>query len=86
MTHHLRAWLLCTGAAAAGLVLAAAPAGAQSTTPPDLSVCDGVGCDTVQDSVCSAAGFENARFGLDEIRKTGIARRACTYVNAGCTK
>ena len=58
MTHHLRAWLLCTGAAAAGLVLAAAPAGAQSTTPPDLSVCDGVGCDTVQDSVCSAAGFE----------------------------
>ena len=35
----------------------AAPAGAQ-VTPPDLSVCDGVDCDNLQESICSAAGFK----------------------------
>ena len=42
---------------AAVLALAAAAAGAQ-VQPPDLTVCDGVTCDTLQDSVCSSAGFK----------------------------
>jgi hypothetical protein len=41
----------------AGLVFATVPGNAQ-TTPPDLTVCDGVNCDSLQSSICSAAGFK----------------------------
>ena len=57
MTNQLRTWLLCTGLAVAGLLLATAPASAQPV-PPDLTVCDGVNCDNVQSSICSDGGFK----------------------------
>lgn len=57
MTQRAKTWRLCTGWALAGLVWAAAAVHGQ-TTPPDLTVCQDVDCDNVQNSVCSDAGFQ----------------------------
>ena len=58
MMNRPKVSLLCIGLAATGLLLATVLAHAQGgTTLPDLTVCDGVDCDNVPNSICSDGGF-----------------------------
>jgi hypothetical protein len=52
-------WLIAALIAAVGLICSPSVVFAQGgTTPPDLTVCEGVNCDNLPNSVCSDAGFK----------------------------
>ncbi|HKV09694.1 MAG TPA: hypothetical protein VJ725_16250 [Thermoanaerobaculia bacterium] len=64
--------------AVACLSLAAVPVLSQ-VTPPDLSVCDGVTCDNLPSSVCSAAGFKITLTGFTEPSTNNNGSATYTY-------
>ena len=73
MTSHCKTWLLCTS-----LAIATVAANAQ-VTPPDLTVCDGVDCDNVQSSICSAAGFRISLTGFTPPNTSSNGSATYTY-------
>lgn len=73
MTFANKIRLLCTGLAFATLAVQA------QTTPPDLSVCDGVDCSNVQNSVCSAAGFRITLTGFTPANTSSNGSATYTY-------
>ena len=84
MRHFLRTGVslpvLCTALALGGLL--AGPAAAQ-VGPPDLSVCDAVTCETLDDSICDPGGFSVSLTGFTpaSTQNSGVA----TYTYAICS-
>jgi hypothetical protein len=65
MRDKVKRLVMCIALALASVGLVIAPAYAQGTTPPDLSVCEGVTCDNLNNSVCRDAGFKITLLGVD---------------------